>query len=87
MNGTDNLKSLIERKIKSVFKTSLKCFELTVGKDHPGFEGARKEILRAGNDAIRDLKEHLDRQYEVKMKGSVTVIKITGNDYNRDDHE
>ncbi len=80
MNGSDNLKSLIERKIKSVFKTSLKCFELTVGKDHPGFEGARKEILRAGNDAIRDLKEHLDRQYEIKQKGGVALVKVTGKD-------
>jgi hypothetical protein len=77
MSGSENLKSLIERRIKSVFKTSLKCLELTVGKEHPGFEGARKEILRAGNDAIRDLREHIDRQYAITQK-EVTVVKVEG---------
>ena len=74
-----SLNTLIEKKIKGVFKTSLKCLELMVGKDHPGFEGARKEILRAGNDAIRDIKEHIDRQYEVKKK-NVTVVRVEGRD-------
>lgn len=78
MSGNEDLRSLIERRIKAVFKTSLKCLELTVGKEHPGFEGARKEILRAGNDAIRDITEHLDRQYEIKKKEGVTVVKISG---------
>lgn len=78
MSGTDTLNSLVERRIKSVFKTSLKCLELTVGKDHPGFEGARKEILRAGNDAIRDIREHIERQYKVE-KLDVTVVKVDDN--------
>lgn len=78
MSGADTLNSLVERRIKSVFKTSLKCLELTVGKDHPGFEGARKEILRAGNDAIRDIREHIERQYKVE-KLDVTVVKVDDN--------
>lgn len=78
-NGADQLKMLVERRIKSVFKKCLDCVEIRFGKEFDGFDKMRKEILRVGNDAIRDCKEHIDRGYKVE-KLPVTAVKVEGKE-------
>lgn len=56
----DYLKVALETKIKHVFKTSLKCIEIKFGTDFDGYDRMRAEILRVGNNAIRELKEIVD---------------------------
>ena len=75
MDGSYLLKDQIEKKIKSVFKTCLDRIELVFGKEFEEYEILRKQILRAGNDAIRDLQEQIDRAYKIE-KLPVTVVKI-----------
>lgn len=75
MDGSFLLKDQIDKKIKGVFKTCLDRIELVFGKEFDEYEILRKQILRAGNDAIRDLQEQIDRAYRIE-KLPVTVVKI-----------
>jgi hypothetical protein len=77
MDGSYLLKDQISKKIKTVFKTCLDRIELVFGTDFEEHEILRKQILRAGNDAIRDLHEQIDRAYKIE-KLPVTVVKIEG---------
>lgn len=75
MDGSYLLKDQISKKIKSVFKTCLDRIELVFGTEFDEYEILRKQILRAGNDSIRDLHEQIDRAYRIE-KLPVTVVKI-----------
>lgn len=75
MDGSYLLKDQISKKVKGVFKTCLDRIELVFGTEFDEYEILRKQILRAGNDAIRDLHEQIDRAYKIE-KLPVTVVKI-----------
>jgi hypothetical protein len=47
----------LETKIKHVFKTALRCIEIKFGTQFDGYDQMRREILRVGNNAIRELRE------------------------------
>jgi len=70
-----SLQSFIDRRIKNVFKTALKCVEIKFGKDFEGYEKIRAEILRAGNDGIRQIKEAIDEQFNVEELPVVSVFE------------
>lgn len=50
----------LENKIKKVYTNALKTVELVYGNNDEDFEAARKSILDAGNDQIRNMKEELE---------------------------
>lgn len=71
----------IEKRIKKVFVTALKCVEIKFGKEFPGYEELRAEILREGNDAIRDLRELINRAYNIEeVPQEVLTIKFAGKE-------
>lgn len=82
LSSSDNLKRLLEYKIKKVFIGSLKCIEIKFGTNFDGFEQIRKEILRLGNDAIRDLHNSIDSSFNIEQVPDVLTVRFLskGND-------
>ncbi|MHA2111273.1 MAG: hypothetical protein ACXADW_11470 [Candidatus Hodarchaeales archaeon] len=75
--------SNIEKRIKKVFVTALKCIEIKFGKEFPGYEELRSEILREGNDAIRDLKELISKGYNIEeIPNEVLTFRFIGKENN-----
>jgi len=76
MSDSDKkLNSFIERKIRKLFRTFLECVEMRFGDDFDGFGAIRSKVLRSGNDTIRDIKELIERKYEVKEIQGKAVFK------------
>lgn len=69
----------VERRIKKVFVTALKCVEIKFGKDFDGYDTLRAEILREGNDAIRDLREVIKEGYNVEAIPKEVLTVQFGN--------
>ncbi|RKY43067.1 MAG: hypothetical protein DRP85_00800 [Candidatus Makaraimicrobium thalassicum] len=57
----DYLRLLIYNGIKSVFVGALRAIETRLGKNFPSYPGLRAEILRIGNDAIREAHQYLEK--------------------------
>ena len=60
----DKLKRDSEKIITSFFDNILDISEVAIG-DPVRFKAFRSKVLRAGNDAIREVKRTLDRDYKV----------------------
>lgn len=60
----DKLKRETERIITSFFDQVLDVAEVAIG-DPQRYKPFRSKVLRSGNDAIRDIKKVLDRDYKV----------------------
>lgn len=60
----DKLKRESEKIITEFFDHVLDVSEVAIG-DPQRYKPFRSKVLRAGNDAIRDLKKLLDRDYKV----------------------
>lgn len=56
----EHLRFLLYNQIKSVFVGSLNAVENKLGKSFPAYDQLRAEILRIGNDRIRDMHEILN---------------------------
>lgn len=78
------LKQNIKKQIKGVFVNALKCVEIRFGKDFDGYESIRGEILRAGNDAIRNLENLIDTKINAEIIQDVMTVRFQegreGND-------
>jgi len=55
----EHLRFLLYNQLKSVFVGSLNAVENKLGKNFPAYSQLRAEILRIGNDKIRDMHEIL----------------------------
>jgi hypothetical protein len=77
LKSADRLKIIIEKYIKSVFVGALKCVEIKFGKQFDGHDVIRREVLRLGNDAIRELHEIIDNHYNVEELPDVLTITPT----------
>lgn len=71
----DRIKKAVETKIKHVFKTSLKSIEIKFGDKFDGYDQMRAEILRVGNNAIRELKELVNDEFGIDEE-SLTKVRI-----------
>jgi hypothetical protein len=60
----DKLKRDVEKIITSLFDHVLDISEVAIG-DPLRYKPFRAKVLRAGNDAIREMKKVLDRDYRV----------------------
>jgi len=60
----DKLKRDLEKRIMRGVDEILDIAEVAIG-DSQRYKPFRSKVLRAGNNAIRDLKADLDRQYKV----------------------
>lgn len=60
----DKLKRDTEKAIADFFEQVLDIGEVAIG-DSERYKAFRRQVLRAGNDAIRDIKKFLDRDYQV----------------------
>lgn len=60
----EKLKRETEKIITSFFDQVLDVSEVAIG-DPQRYKPFRSKVLRAGNDAIRDVKKILDRDYKV----------------------
>lgn len=71
-----NLKEFTERKIKKVYVGALRCIEIRFGNSFDGYDQLRREILRIGNDAIREFSQALDSSFNVEQIPDVLTIKF-----------
>ncbi len=69
-----NLKMEINIQIKNVFKSALRAIEIKYGPNSEGFDIIRSEILRAGNNAIRNVEVVIDNRYLVEQLPDETII-------------
>lgn len=60
----DKFKRDLEKRIMKGIDEILDIAEVAIG-DSQRYKPFRSKVLRAGNNAIRDLKNDLDRQYKV----------------------
>lgn len=61
------LKKQVEHEVRKVFRTALTCIEMRFGDDFDGFPALRAQILRVGNDAIRELSRIIDEEYNLQI--------------------
>lgn len=73
---SDKLKTLVRNTIKKVFVNSLKVIEIRFGKDFNGYVQLRSEILRTGNDAIRDIEDIIEQHFNIEEIPEVLTIKF-----------
>ena len=62
----DRLKRDLEKEITKLFDQILDISEVAIG-DPQRYKPFRAKVLRAGNDAIREAKKLLDRNYAVEF--------------------
>ena len=62
----DRLKRGIEKEITKLFDQVLDISEVAIG-DAYRYKSFRAKVLRSGNDAIREVKKLLDRNYTVEF--------------------
>jgi hypothetical protein len=78
LRAANLLKTQMAKQIKSVFITALKCIEIRFGRNFDGFESIRSEILRMGNEAIRQSEVVIDNGYNVEIVPEVLTINFSG---------
>jgi hypothetical protein len=78
LRATALLKAQMAKQIKNVFITALRCIEMRFGRNFEGFESIRSEILRAGNEAIRQVEVVIDNGYNVEIVPEVLTINFSG---------
>ncbi len=72
----DKLKRDVEKEITRFFDHILDISEVAIG-DPQRYKPFRSKVLRAGNDAIREAKKLLDRNYKVLyVPTSEDIIEI-----------
>ncbi len=76
VRSADFLKTLLAKQIKNVFTKSLRCIEMRFGKDFEGYDSIRKEILRSGNDAIREMERIIDERFNVEHIPDMIVVRF-----------
>jgi hypothetical protein len=73
----DKLKREIEREITGFFDQILDIAEVAIG-DPLRYKPFRAKVLRSGNDAIREVKKLLDRDYQVQfIPSKEDVIEVS----------
>lgn len=76
VRSEQSLKLHAKKTITSVFVQALKCIELKFGKNFEGYEQLRSEILRAGNNAIRDLSDVIGLRFNVEEIPEVLTVRF-----------
>jgi len=74
--SAEKIKKALDTKIKHVFKTALRCLEIKFGTGFEGYEQMRAEILRVGNNAIRELKELVNEEFGIEEPDHETKVRI-----------
>ena len=74
--SADFLKTYLAQKIKSVFVKALTCVEIRFGQEFDGYAPMRAEILRIGNDAIRECENLIDERFIIEMTQDLITIKF-----------
>jgi hypothetical protein len=70
------LKQMIHHHIKRVFVSALKIIEIKFGKNFEGYEALRAEILRTGNDSIRDIEKAIDTRFNIEQIPEILIVKF-----------
>lgn len=70
------LKAEVTKEIKTVFKAALNCLEIRFGTDFEGYEATRAQILRAGNDAIRNVSRIIDDKFIIERVREVFTVRF-----------
>lgn len=76
IKSAEVLKEKVRKEIKNVFKKALVCVEIKFGKDFDGYAAMRAEILRAGNDAIRNIDTVIDGRFNIESVPDVLTFII-----------
>jgi len=82
MRSADNLKRIVERKIKDVYVGALRCIEIKFGKSFEGYDEIRKEILRLGNDANRQFNNVVDNSFNIEQIPEVLTFRFNKGEFN-----
>ena len=80
--NADDINRTAAVKIKHVFKTALRCIEIKFGNEFDGYEQMRSEILRAGNNAIRELREVTNEAFGIEDDYEPTKVRIVNRERN-----
>ncbi len=75
--SAEKINRALETKIKHVFKTALRCVEIKFGDQFEGYDMLRSEILRTGNNAIRELKELVNSELGETGEEEPTKVKVS----------
>lgn len=73
----EKISRAVETKTKHLFKTALRCIEIKFGDNFEGYDRMRSEILRVGNNTIRELKELIGDEFGLEDQ-EATQVRITG---------
>ena len=84
-NSAKSLKNKVKSSITSVFKAALDMIELKCGKDFDGYDDLRAKILRNGNNAIRDLEEHIDESYNIEIIPNIYTVNFNQGKVEKDE--
>jgi hypothetical protein len=77
IRSKDWLRAHLYEDIKKLFVGALRSVETRLGTGFEGFEGLRSEILRMGNDCIRNMHRYMD-SVNVEFVPR-TIIKVSAN--------
>ena len=85
LKSNDKLKDLAEKQIRKVFVTCLNCIEMRFGKHFEGYEEIRANILRVGNDAVRDLRSKISEDFNIEAIPDKITVYFKGKDEGKED--
>ena len=74
VRSEEELKTITNKLIKSVFVGALKSIELKFGKEFNGHDQIKSEIFRIGNNAIRDFDQLVTNYFNVEQIPAVLYI-------------
>jgi hypothetical protein len=76
LKSREYLRTLILRSLKKVFTGALSSIEINLGTEFPQYQMLRSEILRIGNDAIRDMHQYLNK-FNIEMIPEVVEVLLS----------
>ena len=73
----EHLKKVIDKEVTQLFESALDYAQVACSHKDT-FKALRSKILRVGNDCIRNLKDELDKHYDVNFKSDTEDIIEVG---------
>lgn len=72
--SSEALQELVGQSIKKVFVGCLNAIEMKFGKNFDGYDILRANVLRLGNDSIREIQDKIGEDFNVEMIPDILTI-------------